>query len=220
MYTIFCMKDETHIKVILAIFLLALLWSAYQPYNYLTWFLEVSPALIAFIILIATYRAFRLTNMLYWLILLHAIILLIGGHYTYERTPLGYWLDQLFQTGRNNYDKIGHFAQGFIPAIAAREIFIRKRIVLDKRWIFLIVVSICLAASAVYEFIEFGSSIALGDDAKDFLGTQGYRWDTQTDMLLAMVGAALALLLLSKAHDKQIMQVTAKPMRKKGKSII
>lgn len=148
-----------------------------------------------------TYNKFRLTSLLYFLILLHCIVLLIGGHYTYAEVP---FFEGLFGYERNNYDKVGHFFQGFVPAIIAREILIRKHVVNGTAWLKFIVVSICLAFSAFYELIEWWVAAASGDDAVAFLGTQGYQWDTQSDMGLALLGAMLALLLLSKLHDKQL----------------
>jgi putative membrane protein len=142
--------------------------------------------------------------MLYWLMWGHALILIIGGHYTYAETPIGEWMKMLFGGTRNNYDKIGHFVQGFVPAMIAREILIRKSIVKRGAWLFFIVVCICLAISALYELMEAGSSMIAGDAAEDFLGTQGYKWDTQTDMFLAMIGAIMAMILLKPAHDLQL----------------
>jgi len=151
-----------------------------------------------------TYHRFRLTGLLYFLILVHAIILMVGGHYTYAEVPLFDTLRDILGSDRNNYDKVGHFAQGFIPAILAREIFIRFNVVNGRRWRHVLVVSICLAFSALYELIEWAVACLTGDSAEAFLGTQGYVWDTQSDMLLALFGAILALLLLGKFHDRQL----------------
>ncbi|MEM4267941.1 MAG: DUF2238 domain-containing protein [Candidatus Woesearchaeota archaeon] len=183
------------------------IWSVYKPYNYFIWFMEVAPALIVLFIIVLTYKRFKLTELSYWLIWVHAIILMIGGHYTYARTPIGDWMNLIYETGRNNYDKIGHFAQGAIPAIVAREILIRKNVLKRGAWLFFIVVSICLAASAFYEFIEAGSAIVAGDKATDFLATQGFVWDTQTDMFLAMIGAITSLAVFSRLHDRQLKQI-------------
>ncbi|MCB0282227.1 MAG: DUF2238 domain-containing protein [Calditrichae bacterium] len=185
-------------------FFAALIWSFINPEDYFTWFLEVFPALAGFLILAFTYNKFRLTNLTYTLILIHCIILMIGGHYTYAKVPLFDWLSDYFEWGRNNYDKVGHLAQGFIPAIITRELFIRKAIVTSKNWQNFLVICCCLALSAFYELIEWWVAIFSGESADAFLGTQGYVWDTQSDMGLALLGAILALLTLSKIHNRQI----------------
>lgn len=189
----------------IVIFLAVLIWSAINPHDYFTWFLEVAPALTGLAILTATYKQFRFTEMAYWLMLIHAVILMIGGHYTYAKVPLFDWIKVTFDLGRNQYDKVGHFAQGFIPAILAREILLRKSPLRQGKWLSFIVVSICLAISAFYEFIEWWVAVATGTAAEAFLGTQGYVWDTQSDMFLAFVGAIIALLLLGKKHDRTLM---------------
>jgi putative membrane protein len=194
--------------LMVASFLAVLGWSAYKPHDYLTWFLEVLPAVLALGLLIFFYKRFRFTPLVYWLIWVHAIVLVIGGHYTYAETPIGEWMKMIFNSTRNNYDKIGHFMQGFVPALVAKEILVRKKIVTGYGWMFFIVVSICLAASAMYELFEWGASELLGDDANDFLGTQGYKWDTQTDMALAFGGAILSLLLFRRMHDRQIKSIS------------
>ncbi|MBI5217208.1 MAG: DUF2238 domain-containing protein [Ignavibacteriae bacterium] len=188
----------------LSIFFLTLIWSAINPKEYFTWLLEVFPALIGIAILIYTYNRFRFTNLTYTLILLHSMILFVGGHYTYAEVPLFDWLRDLFHQTRNNYDKVGHFAQGFVPAIIARELFIGLNVVVKKGWLFFLVTSVCLAISAVYEFIEWLAALLTGEAADAFLGTQGYIWDTQSDMLYAFVGAIVAQLLLSGTHNKLI----------------
>lgn len=188
----------------LSVFSLVLIWSAIKPRDYFTWFLEVLPALLGLIILIVTYRRFRFTELAYWLMLIHAIILMVGGHYTYAEMPLFNWLRDILNLGRNHYDKVGHFAQGFIPAIITREILVRKSPVKEGNWLFIIVVSICLALSAFYEFIEWWVAEISGTAAEAFLGTQGYVWDTQSDMFLAFIGAVTALSLLGKAHDRML----------------
>jgi putative membrane protein len=154
-----------------------------------------------------TYERFHLTRLLYILILVHSIVLMVGGHYTYAEVPLFEYLKPVFGFTRNNYDKVGHFMQGFVPAIIAREILIRKSVVATRNWLNFIVVSVCLAISAFYELIEWAVAVATGDSADAFLGTQGYVWDTQTDMALALVGACVALVLLSKMHDRQLSQL-------------
>lgn len=186
------------------IFSLVLVWSGIYPRDRFTWFLEVLPAILGLIILAITYRRFRFTELAYWLMLIHAIILMIGGHYTYAEMPLFNWIRDVFGLSRNHYDKLGHFAQGFIPAIITREILIRKSQVKHGKWLFFIVVCICLALSAFYEFIEWWVAIATGTASEAFLGTQGYVWDTQSDMFMALIGAVTALSLLGKTHDKSL----------------
>jgi putative membrane protein len=185
-------------------FFAALVWSGVHPKDALTWVLEVLPAMIGFAVLAATQRRFPLTGLAYGLILIHCIILMVGGHYTYAEVPLFDWMRDWFGWERNNYDKVGHFAQGFVPAILAREILLRKAVVAGRGWLAFIVVCICLAISAFYELVEWWVAIATGDSADAFLGTQGYIWDTQSDMMYAMVGAIAALVLLSRMHDRQI----------------
>ncbi|MBU0482591.1 MAG: DUF2238 domain-containing protein [Proteobacteria bacterium] len=191
-------------KLWILIFFAALIWSGIQPKDYFTWFLEVVPALIAIVIMWKTYDSFRLTTLAYILILIHSVILMVGGHYTYAEVLLFDWLKEVLDLERNNYDKVGHLAQGFIPAIIAREILVRKRVVARGGWLNFIVVSICLAFSALYELIEWWVAELTGENAEAFLGTQGYIWDTQSDMALALAGAILALLLLAKIHDRQL----------------
>ncbi len=189
-------------------YFLVLIWSAIAPFDYFTWFLEVLPALLGLFVLIFTYKKFKLTNLVYLLILVHCIILMVGGHYTYAKVPLFDYIRDLFELERNNYDKVGHLAQGFIPAIIAREIFIRKSVISTTKWLHFLVVCFCLAFSAFYELIEWWVAAATGESAEAFLGTQGYVWDTQSDMALALVGAILALLLLSGIHDKQLEKIS------------
>lgn len=192
----------------LAVFFLVFIWSLMNPKDQLTWFLEVFPAMIGFLLLVLTYKYFPLTPLLYTLILMHMIILMIGGHYTYAEVPLFDWIKDAFDQTRNNYDKLGHFVQGFMPAILAREILIRKQIVRgSKIWLNYIIVSIVLAFSAFYELLEWWVALSVGADAEAFLGTQGYIWDTQSDMAFALLGAVTALLLLSKLHDKQLSRM-------------
>lgn len=186
-------------------FLLVLIWSGINPKDQLIWFLEVSPAMIGGVFLAITYNSFRLTPLLYGLVLLHCIVLMIGGHYTYAEVP---FFDGLLGAERNNYDKVGHFLQGFVPAILAREILIRKQIVNGRYWLMIITVSICLAFSAFYELIEWWVALISDQAAESFLGTQGYEWDTQSDMAWALVGACSALILLSSWHDKQLQSLS------------
>lgn len=195
----------------IAVFMAVLIWSGIYPKDQMTWFLEVLPAAIAVAVLAFTYRSFKLTTLLYALILLHCMILIVGGHYTYAEVPL---FDGLFGAQRNNYDKLGHFFQGFVPALVAREVFIRKQIVNGRWWQRVFVLSLTLAISAFYELIEWWVALLSGEDAEAFLGTQGYVWDTQSDMAMALLGAVLALLLLSKCHDKQIAKlINASPLK-------
>jgi putative membrane protein len=189
---------------LLALLLLLLVWSAINPKEYFTWFLEVIPAVLGVLVLIFTFKKFQFTNLLYLLIFFHCVILIIGGHYTYAEVPLFDWLHDVLNQSRNNYDKLGHFAQGFVPAMIARELLIRKKVILKTSWLPFLVVSIALAISAAYELIEWAVSISTGEGGDSFLGTQGYVWDTQSDMLYATIGAIVALLTLSKIHNKQI----------------
>lgn len=191
----------------IVIFFVVLLWSAIHPKDLFIWFLEVFPALFGFLALALTYNTFRLTNLAYILILIHCIILMVGGHYTYAEVPLFDWIAELFDSERNNYDKLGHFAQGFIPAIIAREIVIRKAIISTKSWTNFFIVCFCLALSAFYELIEWMVAVLTGSSSEAFLGTQGYIWDTQSDMGYAFLGSLLALLFLSKLHDKQMATI-------------
>lgn len=188
----------------LILFFSTLLWSGIQPKDYPTWMLEVMPAVVGFAVLAVTRHRFPLTPLAYFLILVHCIILMVGGHYTYAEVPLFDWIRDGFDLERNNYDKVGHFAQGFVPAIVAREILVRNAIVAGKGWMSFIVVCVCLAISAFYELIEWWVAILSDEAAEAFLGTQGYVWDTQSDMMYALIGAIMALVLLSRLHDKQI----------------
>ncbi|WP_261977583.1 DUF2238 domain-containing protein [Marinobacter sp. F3R11] len=186
------------------------MWSGINPKDQITWFLEVLPALIGAAVLAATYRSFALTPVLYLLILMHCVILMIGGHYTYAEVP---FFDGLFGAERNNYDKLGHFFQGFVPALIAREVLIRKCVVNGRGWLNLFVICVALSFSAFYELIEWWIAVISGAGAKAFLGTQGYIWDTQSDMAFALVGAMSSLVLLSRYHDRQIRIVTGPSTR-------
>ncbi len=188
------------------VFSTVLVWSGVNPNDQFTWYLEVAPAMIGGVLLAVTYNSFRLTPILYGFILLHCIVLMVGGHYTYAEVPL---FDGLFGSQRNNYDKVGHFFQGFVPALLAREILIRKNVVNGNVWRAFIVISICLGFSAFYELIEWWVALASGEDAEAFLGTQGYVWDTQSDMGLALLGASSSLLMLSAIHNAQLKNVTS-----------
>ncbi len=179
-------------------------WSAINPYDRPTWFLEVLPVIIALPILVVSYKSFPLTPLVYILILIHAVILMVGGHYTYAEVPLFNWLRDSFELSRNYYDRLGHFAQGFVPAMVAREILLRKRVVEQDAWLFFIVCCICLSISAFYELIEWWVAIAVGIAAEAFLGTQGDIWDTQWDMFTALIGAICAQVLLKSCHNQQL----------------
>jgi putative membrane protein len=192
----------------LVIFFLALAWSAWNPHDYPTWWLEVLPALLVLIVLFLTRERFPLTPLAYWLILIHSLILMVGGHYTYAEVPVGDWVRDWIGGSRNNYDKLGHLAQGFIPAIVIREILVRNSVVAKRGWLAVIVVCICLAISAFYELLEWWIALLSDDAAESFLGTQGYVWDTQSDMFMALLGAILALLMFSRYHDRQIRALT------------
>lgn len=192
------------LRTLLLLLLILLIWSAIKPFEYFTWFLEVLPAIIGVLVLLFTYKNFQFTTLVYILIFVHCVILIIGGHYTYAEVPLFDWIQEVFHQSRNNYDKVGHFAQGFVPAMIARELLIHKIIINGRAWLNIIVVCIAMAISVTYEFIEWGISLATGDGGDSFLGTQGYVWDTQSDMLYATLGAIIALLVLSKIHDKQL----------------
>ena len=194
-------------KTWLAIFFAVLIWSGINPKGYFIWLLEVFPALLGLVLLIYTRKRFEFTKLGYILILIHCIILMIGGHYTYAEVPLFNWIRDAFELQRNNYDKIGHLAQGFIPAIVAREILIRNNAVNGKRWLIFFVLSICLAISAFYELLEWWVAELSGESADAFLSTQGYIWDTQSDMFLALIGAVSALVLLSRIHDRQLKRM-------------
>ncbi len=191
-------------KIWLLIFTIVFVWSAIKPADFFTWVLEVSPAVIGLVVLLATRRTFPLTALVYWLILLHCIVLMVGGHYTYAAVPLFDWIRDTFDLQRNNYDKVGHLVQGFVPALIARELLIRMAVVRGRGWLNFVVLCFCLALSAFYELIEWFVALAVGVSAEAFLGTQGYSWDTQSDMAYALVGAVLALLLLGRYHDRQL----------------
>ncbi len=181
-----------------------LVWSGLHPYERSTWYMEVAPIFIAAPVLVLTAKRFPLSSMLYVLIALHAVILLVGGAYTYARVPLGFWMQDVMQLSRNPYDKIGHFAQGFVPALVAREIFVRQGIVRAGRWPAVFGITIALSVSLIYELIEWGAAVAMGQGADAFLGTQGDPWDTQSDMGMAFLGATIAMLLFSRWQDRQI----------------
>jgi putative membrane protein len=186
-----------------------LVWSGIAPHDRFTWILEVFPIFIGVPALILFYPTLRLTSLVYTLIWIHCGILMLGGHYTYARVPLGFWMEQWFGFHRNHYDRIGHLAQGFIPAMVMREVFIRRSPLGRTRWLPFMTVCFCLAFSAFYELIEFWTALATGEGATDFLGTQGDPWDTQWDMMMALIGSITALVLLSRWHDRQLAALGA-----------
>jgi putative membrane protein len=187
-----------------------LLVSGIHPYERSTWWMEVAPIFLVAPVLVLSAQRFPLTSLLYVLIACHAVILLVGGAYTYARVPLGFWVQHTFDLSRNPYDKLGHFAQGFVPALAAREIFIRQGIVRPGRWPAVLAIAIALSVSLIYELIEWGAAVAMGQGADAFLGTQGDVWDTQSDMGMAFLGAAVAMLLFAKWQDRQIASLTTR----------
>jgi putative membrane protein len=195
--------------VLLVAGLAALALTAIRPRDYFTWLLEVAPILIGVPVLLWTHRSFPLTPLLYRLLFVHALILMLGGHYTYAEVPLGFWVRDALGLARNHYDRLGHFAQGFVPAILAREILLRKTPLRPGRWLFFLVTCVCLAFSAFYELIEWWTALASGEGATAFLGTQGDVWDTQWDMFLALVGALTAQLTLARVHDRQLGTIAA-----------
>ncbi|HEX2586253.1 MAG TPA: DUF2238 domain-containing protein [Steroidobacteraceae bacterium] len=200
-------QRQNFLIVLLVALVTSLIISGLNPYDRTTWLMEVMPTLIAIPILLFTYQRFPLTTLLYVLIFLHSIVLMIGGTYTYARVPFGFDIAHWFGWQRNPYDKVGHFFQGFVPALIAREIFIRKNIVNGRKMLAFIVVCVVLAISATYEFVEWGAALAMGQGADEFLGTQGDPWDTQSDMFMALIGAVVALITLSRLHDREMAKL-------------
>ncbi len=195
--------------VLMAAWAAGLLWSGIAPYDRLTWVMEVAPALIAAVALWLTRQRFTPTTLMMALILVHGLILMVGGKYTYARVPLGFWMQDWFGLARNDYDKIGHFVQGFVPAIVARELLLRVFQIPSKKLVAFLAVAICMGISAAYELIEWGAALAMGQGADEFLGTQGDPWDTQEDMFTCLIGSLVAVLTLSGWHDRQIAAVEA-----------
>ena len=195
---------------LVALVLVVLVWSGARPHDRFTWFMEVFPVLLGLPAVLLTHRRFPLTSLLWVLLAVHACILMLGGKYTYAEVPIGNWVRDAFGLARNHYDRVGHFAQGFVPAILAREILWRRSPLRGSRWLPFVVVSICLAFSACYEFLEWWTALISGEGATAFLGTQGDPWDTQWDMFLALVGATTALLTLSAVHERQLRDLTAR----------
>ena len=198
------MTKDSKRMVFIVVFFSGLVISGIHPKDYFTWFLEVFPALLAFAVLAWTYRRFRFTDMVYLLILVECYILFIGGHYTYAEVPLFNWIRDYLGETRNNYDKLAHFTQGFIPAMLVRELLLRFQVIARKSWLPFVVVCICVTISVLYEFFEWFMAVATGEAAEAFLGTQGYEWDTQSDMLMAMIGATVAMLTMARWQDRQI----------------
>lgn len=196
---------------ILAAFFAVLAWSAYRPHDYFTWFLEIVPALIALAVLAITYRRFQFTTLVYTFILIHAVILMVGGHYTYAEVPIGNWVRDAFHLGRNHFDRLGHFMQGFVPALVAREVLLRRKIV-RRGWLYFLTFAVCMMVTAVYELFEFAVAKATGTASDAFLGGQGDPWDTQWDMTMCFFGCNAALLTVSHWQDGQIeaLEKTAK----------
>lgn len=190
--------------VLLGLTAAALIASGIGPHDRATWYLEVAPVVIGGALLVATYRRFRLTPLLYRLIFLHALVLILGGHYTYARVPAGFWVQDWFDLARNHYDRFAHLVQGFVPAVLAREILLRRTPLRPGGWLFFLVVSVCLAFSATYELGEWLAAVVAGSGADEFLGTQGDVWDTQWDMFMALVGAVVAQLVLGRLHDREL----------------
>ena len=209
------MQDSGHrfAGVLLSAVIAALIASGIASFDRATWWMEVAPVFVALPVLIATRRRFPLTPLLYGLIALHCLILMVGGAYTYARVPLGFWLQDLLHLGRNPYDKIGHLAQGFVPALIAREILLRGTYVTGRRMAAFLSLCVVMFISANYELIEWGAAVALGQGADEFLGTQGDPWDTQSDMLMALIGGGVALLTLGGVQDRLIRRMRAEPFR-------
>jgi putative membrane protein len=202
-------STEKQAGILLAILALALVVSGWQPFDRTTWILEVFPILLVIPVLVFTRRRFSLTPLLYYLIFLHALVLIVGGAYSYARVPLGFWLQKVLHLTRNPYDKIGHFFQGFVPGMAAREVLIRGAHIRGRKMLHFMIICVVLAVSATYELVEWAAALALGQGADEFLGTQGDPWDTQSDMFLALIGVCAALLLMSKVHDRQLSRLCA-----------
>lgn len=196
-------SSSRYIAFVLVVFATVFAWSAIRPHDYFTWFLEVVPAVVGLAVLGATYNRFRFTPLVYTVLVLHAIILMVGGHYTYAEVPLGNWVRDAFHLGRNHYDRLGHFAQGFVPALIAREVLIRKKVV-KRGWLYFVVFAICMMVTACYELFEFAVAKATGSASDAFLGSQGDPWDTQWDMTMCFIGCNVALLAMARWQDRQI----------------
>lgn len=204
------MKTKTKLQILLVIFFLILTWSAIEPYDRFTWFLEVLPALIGLVIVVSVYHRFKFSMLNYVGMAIHSAILMVGGKYTYALVPAGFWFSDVFHLARNHYDRLGHLAQGFFPALIIREVLARNKVIQRGGWLDFISVAIALDISAFYEFVEWWVSLATGSAGDSFLGTQGDIWDTQWDMFLCLVGATLAVLLLSRLHNRSMAKVIGK----------
>ena len=198
---------RNEVWLLLGMTLIVLALTGYKPFDLTTWFLEVFPVVIAIPLLALTRTGFPLTRLLYWLIFVHALILMVGGHYTYARVPLGFWMQDWFDLARNHYDRIGHVAQGFVPAMIAREILLRRSPLVRGKWLFFLVLCVCMFVSVFYEFIEWWIALIAEGAPIEFLGTQGDVWDTHWDMFLAFCGAILGQVLLARVHDRQLGSV-------------
>lgn len=210
------MPHRTLVLTLLIVLAVLLTLSGIAPYERGTWLLEIAPILVGVPVLVLTYRTFPLSRLLYLLLFAHAVVLLVGGAYTYARVPLGFWMQDVLGLDRNPYDKIGHFAQGFVPALVAREVFVRGHYVRGRRMTAFLCVCVAMAISACYELLEWGAALMLGQGADEFLGTQGYVWDTQSDMWYALLGAMVALLLLTRVHDRAMARVAGLIERERG----
>lgn len=193
--------------ILICLFFAGLIGSAIKPHDYFTWILEVFPAIIGFIVLAFTFKGFRFTYLTYVFILLHCFVLFVGGHYTYALVPLFDWVKEVFHQARNNYDKLGHFVQGFVPAMIVRELFIRKQVVQKRSWIAFLTVCVCMSISVTYEFLEWFVSVTSGSSGDSFLGTQGDIWDTQSDMLFATIGAICMVIVMARFQDRAISKI-------------
>ena len=203
-------KDMKKYLLLLILFFIGLIASGIQPHDYFTWILEVFPGIIGLVILLFTFKKFQFTTLTYAFILVHCYILFVGGHYTYAEVPLFDWVKEVFHQSRNNYDKVGHFAQGFVPAMIVRELFVRLDIVKRGIWLPILTVCVCISISAVYELFEWFVAVVSGQSSEAFLGTQGDSWDTQSDMLFAAIGAICMVLFVSKIQDKLIAKLETK----------
>ncbi|MES2279693.1 MAG: DUF2238 domain-containing protein [Bacteroidota bacterium] len=195
-----------HVLLVI-LFFTGLIVSAINPHDYFTWMLEVFPAILGFIILALTYKRFKFSYLTYVFILVHCYVLFVGGHYTYAEVPAFNWLRDIFHQARNNYDKVGHFTQGFVPAIITRELFIRLEVIQKRNWMAFLTICVCTTISVLYEFLEWFVSIISGQSGDSFLGAQGYVWDTQSDMLYAMIGAICMVVFMAKTQDKAIAKL-------------
>lgn len=201
------MATNRELLTLLAVLIGVTVWSWIEPFDRPTWWMESLPVFIGLMVLVPTHTRFPLTRLVYYLLFFHAVLLLVGGHYTYARVPFGFWIQDLLDFSRNPYDRLGHIVQGFVPALVAREVFLRKHVLQRGTWLFFLVVCFCLAFSAFYELLEWWTAVFAGDGSIDFLGVQGDIWDAQWDMMLALIGAIAAQVLLGKTHDRQLAKL-------------